>query len=299
MIRRPPRSTQPTTLFPYTTLFRSDVTRFTGEIRQGELAWVYPLSGSFNHRWNLTSKVDYTHKDYEITLLSLQVQKQEYGSAEIGTDYSRIVALGDQRVDISAALAVRSGLGEDHTDNDIRAADFGYLLFRPSLSITVPFGESFTAGLGLAAQITDDTLPEQQQWVMGGVGNVEAYLPGVAAGDSGGLARLFGQTRFEVMGLPVTPRVFAEYGYSKLENPFEPPFVAVAQSGSTQTVIDAGVSLSVQVTRWLETRFSYAESLDESKIDQEALDATDANIDRKSTRLNSSHRYISRMPSSA
>jgi hypothetical protein len=27
MIRRPPRSTQPTTLFPYTTLFRSDKTR--------------------------------------------------------------------------------------------------------------------------------------------------------------------------------------------------------------------------------------------------------------------------------
>jgi hypothetical protein len=26
MIRRPPRSTQPTTLFPYTTLFRSDFT---------------------------------------------------------------------------------------------------------------------------------------------------------------------------------------------------------------------------------------------------------------------------------
>jgi molybdopterin synthase catalytic subunit len=40
MIRRPPRSTQPTTLFPYTTLFRSAVVTFTGLCRSegGELA---------------------------------------------------------------------------------------------------------------------------------------------------------------------------------------------------------------------------------------------------------------------
>jgi sulfur-oxidizing protein SoxA len=31
MIRRPPRSTQPTTLFPYTTLFRSETWRQRGE----------------------------------------------------------------------------------------------------------------------------------------------------------------------------------------------------------------------------------------------------------------------------
>src|SRR6059036_2578419 len=30
MIRRPPRSTQPTTLFPYTTLFRSDLDLYAG-----------------------------------------------------------------------------------------------------------------------------------------------------------------------------------------------------------------------------------------------------------------------------
>jgi hypothetical protein len=41
MIRRPPRSTQPTTLFPYTTLFRSLAPFAAGEVmpagyRQGE-----------------------------------------------------------------------------------------------------------------------------------------------------------------------------------------------------------------------------------------------------------------------
>jgi thioredoxin 1 len=35
MIRRPPRSTQPTTLFPYTTLFRSE--QYTGKVKVAKL----------------------------------------------------------------------------------------------------------------------------------------------------------------------------------------------------------------------------------------------------------------------
>jgi pimeloyl-ACP methyl ester carboxylesterase len=38
MIRRPPRSTQPTTLFPYTTLFRSEVFDDAGHMVQMERA---------------------------------------------------------------------------------------------------------------------------------------------------------------------------------------------------------------------------------------------------------------------
>lgn len=253
-------------------------TIFDGKIQQYEAAWVLPLSADFNSRWNANIKADYTKKTYEISQNNLQVQRQEYGSAEIGTDYARVLAFGDQRFDVSAAVAVRSGLGDNETDTPIKAADFGYLLFRPTVNIALPIGESFTAGLGLAAQITSDTLPEQQQWVMGGIGNVEAFLPGVAAGDSGGLARLFLQQPFTMLGMLVTPRVFAEYGYAKLENPFEAPFVAVAQSGATQSVADAGVSLAVRVTSWLETRLSYAESFHEKNVVDAAQDATDANM---------------------
>jgi peptidyl-prolyl cis-trans isomerase SurA len=44
MIRRPPRSTQPTTLFPYTTLFRSDRIRHGGDF--AEQARLYSQDGS-------------------------------------------------------------------------------------------------------------------------------------------------------------------------------------------------------------------------------------------------------------
>lgn len=255
-----------------------DRTDFSGNIRQAELAWVYPLAASFSSRWNLNSKLDYTRKNYEIRLLDETVQRQEYGSVEIGTDYARLFDVGGQRVDVTAGVAVRSGLGSDETDKPIRAADQGYLLFRPTLSVAAPVGESSVLGLSLVAQITDDTLPEQQQWVAGGLGNVEAFLPGVAAGDSGGLARLFAQTRIEVMGMPFVPQVFADYGYAKLENPFGEPFVPVAQSGATQTLADVGASLSVKVHRTTELRVSYAESLQEKNVTRRTQDASDANL---------------------
>src|SRR3546814_20456026 len=40
-IRRPPRSTRTDTLFPYTTLFRSDILRFVGDVA----TFVYPPVG--------------------------------------------------------------------------------------------------------------------------------------------------------------------------------------------------------------------------------------------------------------
>src|SRR3546814_6527165 len=39
MIRRPPRSTRTDTLFPYTTLFRSEHRRFLASFEQGEPDW--------------------------------------------------------------------------------------------------------------------------------------------------------------------------------------------------------------------------------------------------------------------
>src|SRR3546814_2974191 len=51
MIRRPPRSTRTDTLFPYTTLFRSNIsdqTRSSANAPYGSLGcdiWIYPVSG--------------------------------------------------------------------------------------------------------------------------------------------------------------------------------------------------------------------------------------------------------------
>lgn len=257
---------------PITLVGFADPVSFDGTIRQGELAWVNVLAADFDRRWTVGAKGDYTRKDFSTTQGSLVVQRQEYGSAELSTDYAQVVRPGDVTTELSAGLAVRSGLGDDETADPVRAADQGYLLVRPTLGARTRFEGPMSISLYLTGQYSDDTVPEQQQWVMGGIGNIEAYLPGVAVGDSGGLARLqWDFPALEISVLRISPRLFAEYGVSQLENPL------AGESGKAQHIGDGGVSLVFALGPNLEAAVSYAESFEEKNIDQAVLDNADAN----------------------
>lgn len=255
----------------------TDPVKFDGSIREVELGWSGLLHAGFFSRWGVGAKVDYTRKDFSTTdgypteTDDIQVlQRQEYGSLELSTEYARVLRPMDTPVELGAGVTVRSGLGDNETDDPVTAADLGYLLFRPTLSAKVKFSELLTVRLAAIAQISDDTVPEQQQWVMGGVGNIEAYLPGVASGDSGGLARLqFETSQFHLFGIGIVPRLFAEYGYAKFEN-------ASGDAGETQSLADTGVSLAFTRAPF-EASISYAESIKEKNIVREALRDSDAN----------------------
>ena len=152
-------------------------------------------------------------------------------------------------------------------------ADLGYLLFRPTVSAKANVADWLSLRLMAIAQISDDTLPEQQQWVVGGIGNVESYLPGVASGDSGGLARFqFEFKSYEMATVKIAPTLFVEYGYAKYENPFD-----VVQSGATQSLADGGLSLGFSSGPF-DASFSYAESFHEKNVAKDALHDSDANM---------------------
>lgn len=248
-------------------------TRFDGDIRQAEAAWLYLLSAGFESRWTLGAKLDYTRKDFSTTLGEAVAQRQEYGSAEASTEYATIIRALGLQTDLTAGFALRSGLGDNQIDDPTTLADLGYLMFRPSASLRTQLSSSLSFGLGFNGQFTGDTLPEQQQWVIGGVGNGEAYLPGVAAGDSGGVARAQLELRASEIGsFTLVPRVFAEYSYARFEDPF------AGQPSGDQSVADAGVSLGLSYAKLLEVSVSYAESLDDSGIDKAILRDADANV---------------------
>ncbi len=252
----------------------ADPVSFDGNIRQAELGWTYLLAADFSSRWTVGSKVDYTRKDFSTTFFGEQtVQRQEYGSAEVSTDYSTLTHPLGLQTELGGTLAVRSGLGDDKTDEPLTAADLGYLMYRATLSAKTQLHEWVSMSLVATGQVSGDRLPEQEQWVMGGVGNLEAYLPGVAAGDSGGVARL----QFELKGLSlgtltVRPRIFAEYGVARYEEPL------VGQASGTQAISDGGVSLAMSLGPSLEASVSYAESISEDRIEQSVLDRADANV---------------------
>ena len=247
-----------------------DPLKLTGNIGEVELGWSGLLHSSFYSRWGVSAKVDYTRKILEFASSEDDIQQQEYGSVEAATQYSQVVRPMDLPIELSAGVAVRSGLGDNKTDQGRVQADLGYLLFKPTVGVSVRFGEYATIRTAVIAQITDDTVPEQQQWVMGGVGNIEAYLPGVASGDSGGLARVQWETDSQsLMGIGVVPRLFVEYGFAKFEN-------GTGDEGDKQRLADGGASLAF--TRGpFEASVSYAESIQEKKIAKDVLHDSDAN----------------------
>ena len=248
--------------------------KYSGNIREGELGWTGLVHSDFYSRWGVGAKVDYTRKDFSATRIDdLPRQRQEYASVELSTQYSRIVNPLDIPTEFAAGLAVRQGLGDDKTDRAEVLADLGYLLFRPTASVKIKPLDWVALRLAVIAQITDDTLPEQQQWVMGGIGNVESYLPGVAAGDSGGLARFQLEfSSYDVSMVKIAPMLFVEYGYAKYENPFDG-----VQSGATQSIADGGLALAFSSGPF-EASFSYAESLQEKKVSKDVLHDSDANM---------------------
>lgn len=247
------------------------LTQFDGDIREAELGWTGLMHSSFSSRWTVGAKVDWTRKDFATTVDDIVVQRQEYGSVEGSTEYAHTLRPFDLPTELSAGVVVRSGLGSDETDNPTKAADLGYLLFRPTLSAKVKLGDTFSLRGAVTGQFSGDTLPEQQQWVMGGVGNVEAYLPGVGSGDIGGLARIqLETTPYEFLQVKVVPRLFVEYGMAEVENPL------AGQPDDTQSIADGGVSLSFLYGP-LEASVSYAESFEEDGIDEAVLEDADAN----------------------
>lgn len=142
---------------------------------------------------------------------------------------------------------MRKGLGDGETEQAGSLADLGYLLWRPQLSTKLSQG-SFSTRLDLYAQLTGDTVPEQSQWVLGGLSNIASYLLGVAVGDAGGLARL--QLDYKLFGkderYTVVPRAFVEYGYARDEH------AQAGLPGGTPTIADAGVELAVSYSSWLD-----------------------------------------------
>jgi hemolysin activation/secretion protein len=116
-----------------------------------------------------------------------------------------------------------------------------------SAQTTLPLGIS--AAASVTAQMTDATLPQAQQWILGGFGNLSAWLPAVLIGDSGALARVVvSSPPFSWSVFTITGGAYAEAGISRLEQrgPAEPYTrglgdVGLTLSGSTTT----GTSLTL------------------------------------------------------
>ncbi|MGQ0701307.1 MAG: ShlB/FhaC/HecB family hemolysin secretion/activation protein [Panacagrimonas sp.] len=242
-----------------------------------EVSWSGLLSAGFAHRWALGIKADYVGKELSDRDGGQVYQRQAYGSGEVSTEALATVRILDWPLELRTGLALRRGLGDDRTGDPMNGADQGYLLLRPHAEIRTAVVERAELSLRMTGQFTDDRLPEQQQWVMGGPGNVEAFLPGLAVGDSGALLYL-GLTLPEAQAgrLRLKSRLFAEQGQTRFEAP------EGAQTDAQQAVTDAGVSLEVLYRMpgraLLQASVSVAKALNTRGIDRPVRADADAGV---------------------
>jgi hemolysin activation/secretion protein len=243
---------------------RNNLLHYDGDIQRVQASGLYPLMARHSWRWLLDTSADYSYRRYRETSTDTLMQKQEYGSLQLGSFYVADLTAMQQPLDLSIGATVRKGLGDDRSAQDNVAADLGYLSLRPELRLNWSLGMQWRLRFDALGQYSSDVLPVEEQWVLGGADGVQAFLPGVAVGDSGAIAKLALERRTGQLGaVQFGIGVFSEYGYAK--------FSETTAGADAQSVSDIGVALRASL-RYFEASLSAAEPIHDHGIAQSVID---------------------------
>lgn len=258
-----------------------------GRLWTAEAIWLYPIFADFNTRWTAQGKVDYTDKKGELDSTSsyprTEIQNEKYPSLEAATSYARNLQFLNHLWGFESGATIRKGLGDDVKTTLPTHNNEGYVLLRGTSNfklywqpnLATRWNPTLISGLELGGQYSQDTVPEQQQWVLGGQGNLTTALPGVAVGDKGYLVRAYTETGIAapyIAGLDFRPRVFIEHGAALFEN------AQVGQADGSQTLTDVGLELNFKYRQWLDGSLAYAKDVNDSNISEQTLNSSNARM---------------------
>ncbi|WP_372759727.1 ShlB/FhaC/HecB family hemolysin secretion/activation protein, partial [Litorivivens sp.] len=161
----------------------------------------------------LSQRLEHVDTKVEAEGFSDSILDETYQVAELGIDYSRRPAPVRGDSSLQAGLKIRYGLGGDSGTLDryeefraqnpsasvpdvvpaARSADF--LTVHPHVDYHWRYAPQWVASASFKGQFANEQLPQQQQYVLGGMYSLSAYLPGALIGDEGYLLRLNVTTR--------------------------------------------------------------------------------------------------------
>ena len=180
---------------------------------------------------------------------------QDYTYATLGATYNRAVVLFGQGASFGAGVTYQQGLSPRTGTFDPDGPGVPnprYSLGQANVSLSGSLPAGFSAAATVSGQFTDDTVPQNQQWVIGGVGNLSAWLPAVLVGDSGALARLaVTGPGYRWGDFGVSGAVFAEAGLTRFS--YRPDGDPV-----TRSLADVGLSVTGATTFGLTATLAYA-----------------------------------------
>ncbi len=234
-----------------------------GKLDSGALSWLYLLYADFQRRLNLSSSFDHSDETLDLRQNSSRLLSERYFSVATDLSYVQRIEHGDQRIEIQTDLGIRHGLGRD--DNTSTAAHLGYVLLRPSFSLRYGFTPHWTlAGEG-SFQFSGSSLPQQEQFVIGGPASLHAYEAGVGVGDRGENLRL--STEWKDTGdswiarHQLRPRLFAEYGSATSSHGAPSLVPGTPGNSATVSLADVGSDVEIHLTQWLAGTLSVAQSV--------------------------------------
>jgi hypothetical protein len=256
--------------------------RINGTLESGSAAWLYPLYSDFQQRFNLQARLLREHEAADtpaqtvncnvlgglLELLGLvscpllqspggEVLSELYNSAELGLSYVGHSQHGEQQGELQAGLLLRKGLGRHQTPGS--NASFDYFLLQPSFGLRYPLTARWTALADGSFQLSNNVLPQQQKFVIGGPASLHAYEAGSGIGDHGESLRLglewkgYADSWTERYG--IRPRGFVEYGSTRLKAG------ALGAVDGRVTVADVGAATDLRFTSWLGGSLSLAQSI--------------------------------------
>lgn len=242
------------------------------------------LSSDINHRFTLSQRLDWTDSLIDANIGST-VQDERYATLELGAAYHRAQKLGEKLLNWKIGAAVKGGVSGDKgtlgTDDTSAGVAIGkrtseFVAIKPKAHVNYALSKASSLNLAFSGQLSDEQLPQQQQWVLGGVDRLSAYLPGVLVGDTGYHVDVSYKHLWELGAFTVTGAVFAEYGSAQYEN--ASGMLGTADLGSEASIADAGIRATATMGEWLEVRAVIAESISDDNIDEQTLERAEADF---------------------
>lgn len=202
-----------------------------------------------------------------------QLADQNYNFASVGLQYLTTTVLACQTGQLSLGLTLNKGLSGLSGSMDIERDGAPTPRFRSinySLGWVQPLPKGAVMQFSLSGQRGFDTLPSQQQWVLGGMGSLSAYFPGVLVGDSGYAGRFSVQTApWSWKGWSVTPSLFLETGAAAYA-------YTVPGTPRWQSLTDGGLALNLQGPRGSTLTLLAARGIGSSHVTSAVRDSSHA-----------------------
>ena len=264
------------------------------EITQFALRGEQVLFSTPWQRLTLNQRLEHVDSTIEVQGVSEKLLDEEYQVAELGAKYSRTSYQdqGSAPSQFSASLKLRAGFGDGGTLDDYPAFRAAYesqfpgepvpevvaqartaefIALRPEANYQLKVADNLAWVSTAKAQFADEQVPQQQQFILGGMDTLSAYLPGILVGDEGYFVDTRLESRYSWNDFIVVPSVFVEYGGAWYNNASSP-------EGDEQTIGDAGLRLKVNYKSFLYTEIVAARPVYDDVANDDRLDDLEADF---------------------